>query len=82
MPQRAYRCISARMSASGPAGTHSGQEERNRSQIASLDDATRLLAMVAPRVIVMAHTATSYTLGREAEADLVERQEAATQAGS
>ena len=57
-----------RMSASGPAGTHAGQEERNRSQIASLDEATRLLAMVSPHVIVLAHTATSYTLGREAEA--------------
>jgi maleate cis-trans isomerase len=66
-----------RMSASGPAGTHDGQEERNRAQIASLDEATRLLAMTAPQVIVLAHTATSYTLGREAEADLVRRQEAA-----
>lgn len=67
-----------RMSASGPAGTHAGQEERNRGQIAGLDDATRLLAMVSPQVIVMAHTATSYTLGREAEAALVRRQEAAS----
>jgi maleate isomerase len=67
-----------RMSASGPAGTHAGQEERNRSQVASLDEAARLLAMVSPQVIVMAHTATSYTLGREAEADLVRRQESAT----
>src|ERR1700722_2090434 len=67
-----------RMSARGPAGTHDGQEERNRAQIASLDEATRLLAMTAPQVIVLAHTATSYTLGREAEADLVRRQEAAT----
>ena len=67
-----------RMSASGPAGTHAGQEERNRSQIASLDEATRLLAMISPQVIVMAHTATSYTLGREAEAALVRRQEAAS----
>jgi maleate cis-trans isomerase len=67
-----------RLSASGGAGTHSGQEERNRSQIASLDEATRLLAMVSPQVIVMAHTATSYTLGREAEAELVRRQEIAS----
>jgi maleate isomerase len=66
-----------RMSATGQAGTHTGQEERNRSQIASLDDATRLLAMISPQVIVMAHTATSYTLGREAEAALVGRLEAA-----
>ena len=67
-----------RMSASGAAGTHSGQQERNRSQIAGLDEATRLLAMISPQVIVMAHTATSYTLGREAEAALVRRQEAAS----
>jgi maleate isomerase len=67
-----------RMSATGAAGTHTGQEDRNRSQIAGLDDATRLLAMVSPRVIVLAHTATSYTLGREAEAALVRRQEAAS----
>lgn len=67
-----------RLSASGAAGTHAGQEERNRSQVASLDEATRLLAMVSPQVIVLAHTATSYTLGREAEAELVHRQETAT----
>jgi len=67
-----------RLSASGPAGTHTGQQERNRSQIASLDEAARLLAMVSPQVIVMAHTATSYTLGQQAEADLVRRQESAT----
>jgi len=67
-----------RMSASGPAGTHAGQDERNRSQIASLDDATRLIAMVSPQAIVMAHTATSYTLGQEAEAALLARLEAAS----
>jgi maleate isomerase len=67
-----------RLSASGPAGTHTGQEARNRSQIASLDEATRLLAMTAPKVIVLAHTATSYTLGQEAEAALIKRQETAS----
>ncbi len=67
-----------RMSASGPAGTPDGQEERNRSQVASLDEATRLLAMLSPQVIVMAHTATSYTLGQAAEAALVRRLEAAS----
>lgn len=66
-----------RLTASGPAGTHEGQEERNRAQLASVDEAVRLLAMAQPRVIALAHTATSYTLGREAEADLVRRQEAA-----
>ena len=65
-----------RMSASAPAGTHDGQEGRNRTQVASLDEAARLLAMTAPQVIVLAHTATSYTLGRKAKADLVRREEA------
>jgi len=67
-----------RLSASGSAGTHAGQDERTREQIASLDDATRLLAMISPQAIVLAHTATSYTLGRDAEAALVHRLEAAS----
>ena len=67
-----------RMSASGSAGTHSGQEERTRNQIANLDEATRLMAMVSPQAIVLAHTATSYTLGREAEEMLVRRLEASS----
>jgi maleate isomerase len=65
-----------RMTAEGPAGTHTGQEERNRSQVTSVPDCVKLLAMVSPRVIVMAHTATSYTLGQGLEATLVERMEA------
>ena len=68
----------ARMAASGPAGTHAGQDERNQSMIASLDETTRLLAMVSPQVIVMAHTATSYSLDRAAEAALTARLEAAS----
>lgn len=64
-----------RMTASGPAGTHEGQEERNRSQIDSIESCTSLLSMVSPDVIVMAHTATSYTLGTVAEAQLIERIE-------
>lgn len=57
----------------GVPGAHDGQEERNRSQIAHLDENIELLAMVKPSVIVMAHTASSYTLGREGEAALVRR---------
>src|SRR5437879_1819285 len=34
--------------------------------------------MVAPKVIVLAHTATSYTLGRKGEAELVERMQRET----
>jgi maleate isomerase len=62
-----------RMVAQGEAGSHQGQEERNRSQIAHLDENVALLAMVKPAVIVLAHTASSYTLGKEGEAKLVER---------
>jgi maleate isomerase len=64
-----------RMSASGSTGAHAGQDERTREQIASLDDTTRLMAMISPQVIVIAHTATSYTLGREGEAALMGRLE-------
>jgi maleate isomerase len=64
-----------RMSAEGPAGTHTGQEERNLSQVESIPGCVRLLAMVGPSVIVMAHTATSYTLGQAREAELVAAME-------
>ncbi len=65
-----------RMSAEGPAGTHAGQEERNRSQVESIPAWVRLLSMVGPGVIVLAHTATSYTLGEAREAALVAEMEA------
>jgi maleate isomerase len=63
----------SRMVADGPAGTHHGQEERNRSQIEHIDESAALLAMVKPKVMMLAHTATSYTLGRGAEAELLKR---------
>ena len=62
-----------RMVAKGETGAHKGQEERNRSQIAHLDENVALMALVKPAVIVLAHTASSYTLGKEAEAALVAR---------
>jgi len=62
-----------RMTASGNTGSHEGQEERNRSQIAHLDGDVALMALVKPAVIVLAHTASSYTLGKDGEAQLVER---------
>jgi maleate isomerase len=65
----------SRMVARGPAGTHHGQEERNRSQIEHIGESAALLAMVKPDVIMLAHTATSYTLGRRAEAELVQRMQ-------
>jgi maleate cis-trans isomerase len=62
-----------RMVARGITGSLSGQEERNRMMIDSLDDGVELLGMVKPDVIVIAHTATSYTLGIEGEAALLKR---------
>ena len=66
----------SRLVASGAAGTHKGQEERNRSQIEHIDQTASLLAMVKPSVMVLAHTATSYTLGLKAEAELLQRLQA------
>ena len=60
-----------RMTASGTTGSLDGQEERNRQMLAGLGQGIDLLAMVRPAVVVLAHTATSVTLGREAEAALV-----------
>jgi maleate isomerase len=65
-----------RMHVEGPTGTHAGQEERNRSQLESIPACVRLLAMVRPGVVVLAHTATSYTLGAAREAALVAEMEA------
>jgi maleate isomerase len=62
-----------RMVAGGATGSLEGQEERNRSQIVHLDECISLLALVKPNVIVLAHTATSYTLGREGERELMDR---------
>jgi maleate isomerase len=67
-----------RMVARGTPGSLDGQEERNRSQIAHLDDNIELISMVKPSVIVMAHTATSYTLGRAEEETLIKRIEDST----
>lgn len=66
----------SRMVAEGKTGSLEGQEERNRSQIANLDHSVKLLAMVKPNVMALAHTATSYTLGRAGEDDLVKRLQA------
>lgn len=57
----------------GVPGAHDGQEARNRSQIAHLDENLALIALVKPAVVVMAHTASSYTMGREGEAAIVAR---------
>lgn len=66
----------SRMVVDGPTGTLTGQDERNRSQIRHLDQTADLLAMVKPGVMVLAHTASSYTLGRAGEAELIARMQA------
>jgi maleate cis-trans isomerase len=63
----------SRMVAHGATGSLHGQEERNRSQIEHIDETAALLALVRPTVIMLAHTATSYTLGRSAEVKLLGR---------
>jgi maleate isomerase len=67
-----------RMVARGTPGSLSGQAERNRSMVENIDSGIELLAMVKPDVIVVAHTATSYHLGRSGEADLLTRLERST----
>lgn len=62
-----------RMVARGAPGSLDGQAERNRSMVAHLDESIELLALVKPDIIVIAHTATSYDLGRDAEAALLDR---------
>jgi len=64
-----------RMVAHGTPGSLAGQTERNRSMVENIDSGVELLAMVKPDVIVVAHTATSYHLGRRGEADLLDRLE-------
>jgi maleate isomerase len=67
-----------RMAAQGETGSLDGQEERNRMMIDSLDSSIELLALVKPDIVVIAHTATSYHLGRERERDLLARLSAAS----
>lgn len=67
-----------RMVARGTPGSLSGQAERNRSMVENIESGIELLAMVKPDVIVVAHTATSYQLGRSGEADLLTRLERST----
>jgi len=62
----------SRLVAHGAAGSHAGQEERNRTMIEHVAESAALLAMVKPDVIMFSHTATSYTLGPQKEAELIE----------
>jgi maleate isomerase len=67
-----------RMVAHGTPGSLIGQTERNRSMVENIDSGIELLALVKPEIIVVAHTATSYHLGRRGEAELLDRLERAT----
>ena len=62
-----------RMTARGTPGSLDGQAKRNRQMVASLDESMEMLALVKPDIVVIAHTATSYDLGREAEDALLAR---------
>jgi maleate isomerase len=62
----------------GVPGALDNQDERTRTMIDSLDASAALLAMVQPSIIVIAHTATSYHLGRAREAELLARLSEAT----
>ena len=64
-----------RMVAHGETGSLEGQDERNQTQIDHLPDNIELLKLVKPAVIAMAHTASSYTLGKSNEADLIKKLE-------
>src|SRR3954464_5750601 len=62
----------------GVPGALDNQDRRTRAMIDSLDAAVPLLASVKPDIIVIAHTATSYYLGREREAALLAHLTAAS----
>jgi len=63
-----------RMAVSGGVpGALDNQDERTRAMIDSLDASVALLAMVKPDIITVAHTATSYYLGRAREAQIFAR---------
>lgn len=64
----------SRMVARGPVGTLANLQQRAASQLEHMDETVDLLAAVEPDVIVLAHTATSYFLGREGDAKLAQRQ--------
>jgi maleate cis-trans isomerase len=64
-----------RMIARGVTGDHAGQDARTRCQLDHIDEQTEMLAHLRPQVIAMAHTASSYMLGREGEIALTARLE-------
>jgi maleate isomerase len=76
MPRLAPRGVSThfgRLVARGPVGTWNSLQQRAASHVEHIDLCVEMLASVGPAAIVLAHTATSYFLGREAEAQLLAR---------
>jgi maleate isomerase len=67
-----------RMVAHGAPGSLAGQNERTRTMVDNIDASVAMLALVKPDIIVLAHTATSYHLGRQGEAELLARLQKAT----
>jgi maleate isomerase len=70
-----YSIHFTRMVAHGETGSLEGQDERNQTQIDHLPENIELLKLVKPSVVAMAHTASSYTLGKAGEAELVKKLE-------
>ena len=68
----------ARMVARGPVGTLANLQSRAASQLEHMDETVDSIAAVQPDVIVLAHTATSYFLGKEGDAKLAKRQQERT----
>jgi maleate cis-trans isomerase len=64
----------ARMVARGPVGTLANLQSRAASQLEHMDETVDSIASVEPDVIVLAHTATSYFLGKDGDAKLARRQ--------
>lgn len=65
----------SRMVGRGADGTLKGLEARLASQIEHMDESAALLASVKPDVVVLAHTATSYRLGKDGEREMAQRLE-------
>jgi len=68
----------ARMKSLGATGTLEGLDARIDMQIANMDETVELLSMIRPDVIALAHTATSYRLGKQREEEMAKRLEAKT----
>lgn len=67
-----------RMVSRGAVGTLDNLQARAASHLANMDETVQLIAGVEPDVIVLAHTATSYALGKDGEAKLTARMEEMT----